>query len=91
MELWFARIERDVIASGIFTSVTDLKRKLMRYIRKYYEQRKPVKWKYRDATRRMTIDSRATDHQDWRRPAGGATAERTDRRVPADRDVDLFR
>jgi hypothetical protein len=29
-ELWFAKIERDVIARGIFTSVNDLKRKLMR-------------------------------------------------------------
>jgi len=31
--LWFAKIERDVIARGIFTSVSDLRRKLMRYIR----------------------------------------------------------
>jgi hypothetical protein len=31
----FAKIERDVIARGIFTSVADLKRKLMRYIRQY--------------------------------------------------------
>lgn len=44
VELWFARIERDVIAGGVFTSVPDLKRKLMRYIRKYHEQPKPVKW-----------------------------------------------
>lgn len=28
VELWFAKIERDVIARGIFTSVPDLKRKL---------------------------------------------------------------
>ena len=27
VELWFAKIERDVIARGVFTSVTDLKRK----------------------------------------------------------------
>jgi transposase len=32
VELWFAKIERDVIARGVFTSVLDLKRKLMRYI-----------------------------------------------------------
>src|SRR6201997_2135664 len=35
VELWFARIERDVIARGVFTSVPDLRRKLMRYIRQY--------------------------------------------------------
>src|SRR5437660_605055 len=35
VENWFSKIERDVIARGVFTSVTDLKRKLMRYIRKY--------------------------------------------------------
>ena len=35
VELWFAKIERDVIARGVFTSVSDLRRKLMRYIRQY--------------------------------------------------------
>jgi transposase len=35
VELWFAKIERDVIARGVFTSVGDLRRKLMRYIRAY--------------------------------------------------------
>src|ERR1700694_4471671 len=35
VENWFARIERDVIARGVFTSVRDLARKLMRYIRHY--------------------------------------------------------
>src|ERR1700680_1399727 len=56
VELWFAKIERDVIAQGVFTSVPDLKRKLMRYIRKYNEQPKSVKWKYFDPTRRITPD-----------------------------------
>lgn len=62
VELWFAKIERDVIARGVFTSVPDLKRKLMRYIRKYNEQPKPVKWKYFDPTRRITPDSIVTVH-----------------------------
>jgi transposase len=62
VELWFAKIERDVIARGVFTSVTDLKRKLMRYIRKYNEQPKSVKWKYFDPTRRITPDSIVTAH-----------------------------
>jgi transposase len=53
VELWFAKIERDVIARGIFTSVPDLKRTLLRYIRHYNTQPKPVKWKYFDASRRL--------------------------------------
>jgi transposase len=60
VELWFAKIERDVIARGVFTSIADLKRKLMRYIRRYNEQPKPVKWKYFDPTRRITADSSVT-------------------------------
>ena len=32
VELWFTKIEREVIARGILTSVKDLARKLMRYI-----------------------------------------------------------
>src|SRR5436190_14127356 len=62
VELWLSKIERDVIARGVFTSVLDLKRKLMRYIRKYNEQPKPVKWKYFDPTRRITPDSIVTGH-----------------------------
>ena len=38
VELWFSKIERDVIARGIFTSVADLRRKLMRYIRHHNKQ-----------------------------------------------------
>src|ERR1700681_852012 len=48
VENWFARIERDVIARGVFTSVNDLARKLMRYIRHYNFAPKPIKWTYRD-------------------------------------------
>jgi transposase len=62
VELWFAKIERDVIARGVFTSVSDLKRKLMRYIRHYNQQPKPVKWKYFDASRRITSESIVTGH-----------------------------
>ena len=62
VELWFAKIERDVIARGVFTSVSDLKRKLMRYIRQYNKKPKPVKWKYFDPTRRITLDSMVTGH-----------------------------
>ena len=34
-ELWFAKFERDLLARGIFTSVSDLVRKIRRYIRHY--------------------------------------------------------
>ena len=53
VELWFAKIERDVIARGIFTSVTDLKRKIMRYIRRYNRDAKPFRWSYADPRRRI--------------------------------------
>src|SRR5213079_345113 len=62
VELWFAKIERDVIARGVFSSVRDLKRKLMRYIRQYNQQPKPVKWKYFDPSRRISSDSVVTVH-----------------------------
>src|SRR5438874_777932 len=41
VELWFAKIERDVIARGIFTSIADLRRKIMKYIRRYNRVAKP--------------------------------------------------
>jgi len=53
VELWFNRIQRDVIARGIFTSLADLKRKLMRYIRQYNKAPKPMKWVYRNPTHRI--------------------------------------
>ena len=52
VENWFARIQRDVISRGIFTSVKDLDKKLMRYIRQYNKDPKPIKWKYDDPQRR---------------------------------------
>ncbi len=53
VEIWFARIEREVISRGVFTSVKDLARKLMRYIRAYSKTARPFKWKYSDVTRRI--------------------------------------
>jgi transposase len=53
VEIWFARLEREVIARGIFTSVRDLARKLMRYIRAYSKTARPFKWKYTDVRRRI--------------------------------------
>ena len=62
VELWFAKIERDVIARGIFTSVADLKRKLMRYIRQYNKAPRTVKWKYADPSRHISTKSVVTGH-----------------------------
>jgi transposase len=53
VEIWFGRIEREVIARGVFTSVRDLARKLMRYIRAYSKTARPFNWKYADARRRV--------------------------------------
>jgi transposase len=60
VENWFARIEREVIARGIFTSVKDLARKLMRYIRHYNRAPKPIKWTYRDPSLRISLDTNVT-------------------------------
>jgi transposase len=57
VENWFAKIERDVIARGVFTSVRDLARKLMRYIRHYNRAPKPIKWTYRDPSHRISINT----------------------------------
>jgi transposase len=62
VELWFAKVERDLIARGIFTSVRDLARKLLRYIRHYNKDPRPVKWTYADPRRRITAGSRVTGH-----------------------------
>jgi transposase len=54
VENWFSRIQRDVITRGIFTSIKDLDKKLMRYIRQYNKNPKPLKWTFADPTRRIT-------------------------------------
>ncbi len=55
VELWFARIQRDVIARGVFTSVADLSRKLMKYIRAYAKSARPFRWTYADPVRRIKV------------------------------------
>src|SRR5207253_4517445 len=62
VEIWFAKIERDVIARGVFTSVPDLRRKLMRYIRQYNKAPRTVKWRYSNPGHRITPDSAVTVH-----------------------------
>ena len=57
VENWFARIQRDIITRGVFTSVKDLDKKLMRYIRQYNTSAKPLKWKYDNPHRRIRCNS----------------------------------
>jgi transposase len=53
VELWFAKIERDMIARGIFHSATDLRRKLMQYIRLHNKSCRPFLWRYSNPKRRI--------------------------------------
>lgn len=53
IEIWFSKIQRDLIARGIFTSTTDLKRKIMKYIKAYNAKAKPFKWTYRNTSNRI--------------------------------------
>ena len=55
VELWFAKIERDCIARGIFTSTDDLRRKLMHYIRAHNKHCHPFVWSYSDPRRRIRV------------------------------------
>jgi len=62
VELWFSKIDRDVIARGVFTSVSALKRKLLRDIRHYNKSPRTVKWKYADPSRHLSTQSAVTVH-----------------------------
>src|SRR6266545_2578667 len=62
VELWFAKIERDLLARGVFTSVADLARKIRRYIRHYNKVAKPVRWSYRNPAHRIGSTSASTVH-----------------------------
>jgi transposase len=57
VEIWFGKIERDVIARGIFTSVADLRRKLMKYIRAYANSARPIRWTYTNPKHRISAKS----------------------------------
>ena len=55
VELWFAKIQRDVIDRGVFTSVADLSRKIRKYIQAYAKAPKPFRWTYTDPKRRIQV------------------------------------
>ncbi len=60
VENWFSKIERDVIARGVFSSTGDLRKKLMRYIRRYNRNARPIRWAYSDPSRRIKAASRSS-------------------------------
>jgi transposase len=62
IELWSAKIERDLLARGVFTSVADLARKIRRYIRHYNKIPKPIRWAYRNPAHRIGSTSASTSH-----------------------------
>jgi transposase len=62
VELWFAKIERDLLARGIFTSVADLAHRIRKYIRHYNKDAKPIRWNYRNPTHRISSTSAYTGH-----------------------------
>jgi len=53
VEIWFSKIQRHVITRGVFTSVNDLARKLMGYIRTYNKSATPIRWIYKDLSKRI--------------------------------------
>lgn len=67
VEIWFSKIQRDVIARGIFRSVKDLAKKLMTYIRHYNARAKPFTWNYRSAERHINpvSDFNVTTHWEF--------------------------
>jgi len=57
VEIWFSKIQRDLITRGIFTSTTDLRRKIMGYIRLHNRQCQPFRWTYRNTQRRIHVNA----------------------------------
>jgi transposase len=53
VENWFAKIQRHVIARGVFSSLNDLRLKLLRYIRHYNKTATPIHWTYSNPKRRI--------------------------------------
>ena len=57
VEIWFSKIQRHVITRGVFTSVNDLARKLMGYIRTYNKSATPIRWIYKNVGHRIHPDA----------------------------------
>jgi transposase len=54
VEIWFSKIQRQTIARGVFSSVDDLARKIMRFIRNYNKTATPIRWRYADEKKRIS-------------------------------------
>jgi transposase len=54
VEIWFSKIERDMIARGVFTSKNDLRRKLLQYIRAHSKSCRPFHWRHSDPKKRIS-------------------------------------
>src|SRR4029078_13284381 len=63
VELWFAKIEPDLLAPGVLSSPAHLARKIRRYIRHYNKAAKPIRWSYRNPAHRISSTSVSTGHQ----------------------------
>src|ERR1700741_1356689 len=62
VEIWFSKIQRHVIARGIFTSTTDLSKKLVRYIKQYNKTATPFRWRFKNADNHIKpVAQRASD------------------------------
>src|ERR1043166_6819800 len=59
VEIWFSKIERDVISRGVFTSIPDLRRKLMTDITRYNDKPRPIRWSYVDVKHHITGPKRS--------------------------------
>jgi transposase/DNA-binding CsgD family transcriptional regulator len=55
VEIWFSKIQRQIIARGVFSSVGDLARKIMRFIRNYNKTATPIRWRYTDEKQRISL------------------------------------
>jgi transposase len=55
VEVWFGKIQRDLITRGVFTSTSDLRRKLMSYIRLHNRDCRPFNWTYRNTKNRIRV------------------------------------
>ena len=60
VELWFSKIERDLIHRGVFNSVKDLAKRIMRYIRLYNRDSKAIKWRHKDPAKRIQTAKRSS-------------------------------
>jgi transposase len=54
VEIWFSKIQRQIIARGVVSSVEDLARKIMRFIRNYNKTATPIRWRYADEKQRIS-------------------------------------